>query len=316
MKKTLVMMLALASGVAYAEYKDGNGGAQIVSAGTSIAVDSPTYSEYHVSGKGGVFYVENGGELSLTGAIDFTENYQDETIDEGSYAGTGIKSDVYLEDGAKLNISAQISGDGNMQVDTESGVYWQIEGGVLNGVSMTSDSFSGSVADSFVSIEILDNSATPALTLANVTLENCFVLVDPAVSVAASGLTLDAWSSLNSLGGILLGGNNAITLEGLESLQLDGVTLGDGAALALTLTGEQLGEVTGGPVTVEFTGLSLEGEADFTVTCEGVDALQVSGYSVTDVGVSVTLSTVVPEPTTATLSLLALAALAARRRRR
>lgn len=310
-------MLALASGVACAAYKDGNGGAQIVSAGTSIAVDSPTYSEYHVSGKGGVFYVENGAELNLTGAIDFNENYQDETIEDGSYAGTGIYSDVYLEDGAKLNISAQISGDGNMQVDTEAGVYWQIEGGVLNGVSMTSDSFSGSVADSFVSIEILDYSATPALTLANVTLENSFVLVDPAVSVAASGLTLDAWSSLNSLGGnILLGGSNAITLEGLKSLQLDGVTLGDGAALALTLTGEQLGEVTGAPVTVEFTGLSLEGEADFTVTCEGVDALQVSGYSVTDIGVSVTLSTVVPEPTTATLSLLALAALAARRRRR
>ncbi len=316
MKKTLILLLALASGVAYAEYKDGNGGAQIVSAGTSIAVDSPTYSEYHVSGKGGVFYVENGATLNLTGAVDFSENYQDETIEDGSYAGTGIYSDVYLQNGAKLNISAQISGDANMYIDTESGAYWWIDGGVLDSVSMSGNTFSGSVADSFVSIEILDYTATPALTLSNVSLSNSTMMFDPAVSVSASGLALDASSYFYSFGGdVLLSGSNTMTLEGLKSYQLDGVTLGEGAALALTLTQEQLEELTDSTVTIELVGLSLEGDAAFTAISEGADSLQILGYTTTDGGVSVTVSTVVPEPTTATLSLLALAALAARRRR-
>ncbi len=310
-------MLALVSGVACAEYKDGNGGKQVVTSGNSVTIENPTISEYHVSGKGGAFYVENGATLNLTGSVDFSENYQDETIEDGSYAGTGIYSDVYLEDGAKLNISAEIAGDADMHIDTESGAYWGIYGGVLDSVSMTGNTFSGSVADSFVSIENLDYTATPALTLSNVSLTNSMMMFDPAVSVSASGLTLDATSYFYSLGGdVLLSGSNTMTLEGLESYQLEGVTLGEGAALALTLTQEQLEELTDSTVTIELVGLSLEGDAAFTAISEGADSLQILGYTTTDGGVSVTVSTVVPEPTTATLSLLALAALAARRRRR
>lgn len=314
MKKTLILMLALASGVACAEYKDGNGGKQVVTSGNSVTIENPTISEYHVSGKGGAFYVENGATLNLTGSVDFSENYQDETIEDGSYAGTGIYSDVYLEDGAKLNISAQISDDGYMYIDTESGAYWVIKGGVLDSVSMTGNTFSGSVADSIVSIEILDGTATPALTLTNVSLINSTMTFDPAVSVSASGLALDASSYFG--GDVLLSGSNTMTLAGLKSDQLDGVTLGEGAALALTLTQEQLEELTGSTITIELVGLSLEGDAAFTAISEGADSLQILGYTTTDGGVSVTVSTVVPEPTTATLSLLALAALAARRRRR
>ncbi len=317
MKKTLILMLALASGMACAEYKDGNGGKQVVTSGNSVTIENPTISEYHVSGKGGAFYVENGATLNLTGSVDFSENCQDETIEDGSYAGTGIYSDVYLENGATLNISAEIAGDANMHIDTESGAYWVIDGGVLDSVSMTGNTFSGSVADSFVSIEILDYTATPALTLSNVTLSNSTMMFDPSVSVSASGLTLDSTSYFYSSGGdVLLCGSNTMTLEGLESYQLDGVTLGEGAALALTLTQEQLEELTDSTITIELVGLSLEGDAAFTAISEGADSLQILGYTTTDGGVSVTVSTVVPEPTTATLSLLALAALAARRRRR
>ncbi len=314
MKKTLILMLALASGVACAEYKDGNGGKQVVTSGNSVTIENPTISDYHVSGKGGAFYVENGATLNLTGSVDFSENYQDETIENGSYAGTGIDSDVYLQNGAKLNISAQISGDGDMYVDTEAGAYWGIYGGVLDSVSMTGNTFSGSVAGSFVSIEILDGTATPALTLSKVSLTNSTMTFDPAVSVSASGLALDASSYFG--GDVLLSGSNTMTLKGLKSDQLDGVTLGEGAALALTLTQEQLEELTGSTITIELVGLSLEGDAAFTAISEEADSLQILGYTTTDGGVSVTVSTVVPEPTTSTLSLLALAALAARRRRR
>ncbi len=317
MKKTLILMLALASGVACAEYKDGNGGKQVVTSGDTVTIENPTISEYHVSGKGGAFYVENGATLNLTGAVDFSENYQNETIEDGSYAGTGIYSDVYLENGATLNISAEIAGDANMHIDTESGAYWWIDGGVLDGVSMSGNTFSGSVADSFVSVEILDYSSTPYLTMADVTLSNSTMMFDPSVSVSASGLTLDATSYFYSFGGdVLLSGCNTMTLEGLESYQLEGVTLGEGAALALTLTLEQLGELSDSTITIELVGLSLEGDAAFTAISEGADSLQILGYTLTNGGVSVTVSTVVPEPTTATLSLLALAALAARRRRR
>ncbi|MBR3926696.1 MAG: PEP-CTERM sorting domain-containing protein [Akkermansia sp.] len=315
MKKTLILMLALASGVACAEYKDGNGGKQVVTSGNSVTIENPTISEYHVSGKGGAFYVENGATLNLTGSVDFSENYQDEEIAEGAFDGHGIYNDVYLENGATLNISAEIAGvDANMHIDTESGAYWEIVGGVLDSVSMTGNTFSGSVADSIVSIEILDGSATPALTLTNVSLINSTMTFDPAVSVSASGLALDASSYFG--GDVLLSGSNTMTLAGLKSDQLEGVTLGEGAALALTLTQEQLEELTGSTVTIELVGLSLEGDAAFTAISEEADSLQILGYTTTDGGVSVTVSTVVPEPTTATLSLLALAALAARRRRR
>ncbi len=308
-------MLALVPGVACAEsYKDGNGGRQVVTSGESVTVENPTYSEYHVSGKGGVFYVESGAELNLTGAVDFSENYQDEEVAEGVFYK--FLNDVYLENGAKLNISAEIAGDANMHIDTESGAYWWIDGGVLEGVSMTSNTFSGCVADSFVSIENLDDTATPSLTLEDVSLINSQILIDPTVSVSASNLTLDASSYFNSFGGyVLLGGSNSMELEGLESYQLDGVTLGEGAALSFTLSAESLEALADSTVTVNFYGLSLEGEATFTAMSDEAASLQIVSYTTTDEGVSVTLSTIVPEPTTATLSFLALAALVARRRR-
>lgn len=308
MKKTFLLSLFLLPfDIASAElsFKEGNGGVASVEAGSVYTAENSIYSEYNVSGKGGVFYVEKNAQLALSGTLGFLDNYHNAEVEEG--IPYGDTNDVYLEDGATLTATATIESE--LYVEEVGGIYYSIyrNGGdamSFSGFSISSSTVSGSVTGADISVE-------GAASFNDLSLTSTIIWAE---SGSASGITLDAASSLN--GAVLLSGNNAVILEGWESWQLADVTLADGASLVFTLTPEQL-ESMGNELTITLGALSLQGEATFAVANDG---LQVTGYSVeVDAGgnksVVVTVAAV-PEPTTATLSLLALAALAARRRRR
>jgi len=143
-----------------------------------------------------------------------------------------------------------------------------------------------------------------------------------ATSAHESTLTL---TTLQAGAGATLNANIAFTAD--SSLILDGaLTMGSDVALAtgmsLTLSESMLADLYGHQAVTLFTGVDK-------LTLDAVDiadgaALNVNGmfsnldtgydYNLAYVGGMVSLSAI-PEPTTATLSLLALAALAARRKR-
>lgn len=102
---------------------------------------------------------------------------------------------------------------------------------------------------------------------------------------------------------------------------MSGVTLADDVTLTLGLTGEQLAEMEV-EFTVELKEVSVADGASLTLTTGSLGdtstGLTIVSWTQGSTGLLVEMqqsSLVVPEPATATLSLLALAALAARRRR-
>ncbi len=137
-------------------------------------------------------------------------------------------------------------------------------------------------------------------------------------TITIGALTAGANATLNA--NLVFTEASILTLDGTLAM---GSTIELATGMSLTLSAEMLRDLYGGTIVNLFTGvdtLALDGETidSGTVLAENIfDGLS-SDYSynlryTTDGTVS--LSTI-PEPTTATLSMLALAALAARRRRR
>lgn len=144
---------------------------------------------------------------------------------------------------------------------------------------------------------------------------------------AVSDISMDENASISATrSGVTLGGNNSLTIGGMEykaelgtwvTTQLSGLKLIDQTCLTLNMTADQLSEL-GDSFVVTFNGLSVADAADITIATGSVigSAETLSLLETTIIGGCLTVSMkVIPEPATATLSLLALAALAARRRR-
>lgn len=115
---------------------------------------------------------------------------------------------------------------------------------------------------------------------------------------------------------LTLGDNVTLTLAEGSKLDVTELTIGTGLNLVITLSKEAF-------ATLDNTTFDIfsvqEGEVDLTgANVSFTDGEQTKTGTITAEGGSITVtdSYVVPEPTTATLSLLALAALAARRRRK
>lgn len=144
---------------------------------------------------------------------------------------------------------------------------------------------------------------------------------------AVSNISMDENASINtSRSGVTLGGNNSLTIGGMTydaelgtwvTAQLRGLTLIDQTCLTLNMTAEQLAEL-GDSFVLTFDGLAVADAANITVATGSVigsaETLSLLETTMTGGYLTVTMK-VIPEPATATLSLLALAALAARRRR-
>ena len=144
---------------------------------------------------------------------------------------------------------------------------------------------------------------------------------------AVSNISMDENASINTTRfGVTLGGNNSLTIGGMEydaelgtwvTKQLSGLKLIDQTCLTLNMTADQLSEL-GDSFVLTFDGLAVADAANITVATGSIigsaETLSLLETTMTGGYLTVTMK-VIPEPATATLSLLALAALAARRRR-
>ncbi len=143
-------------------------------------------------------------------------------------------------------------------------------------------------------------------------------------SAELSNLVISADSSIVSNSTATLSGANYLVLDSTSSDQLEGLTLVDGVVLTLGCTPNVLSSGEMGDTVVFnviLNGLQIAENANVTLAAGGMTTqsaeLSINSWQVTEGGVSVSMSAkYVPEPATATLSLLALCGLAARRRRK
>lgn len=324
MKKSL-LFLALLSGMACAEdyvgverenqYKPGNG-YYIVEDGETCKVKGCSFSDFIVSGNGGVFYVTENSTLELSGNNNFSDNYAWDLLEEGSPTGDGVRSDVYLDVGSTLTATATTVNE--LYVWTASNVRFEIYGGAsveLTDVTIGASSVSGTFTGIDISIIESEAGDNPAVELSNMVLTNSLIFVDDSVTTTASGMELDAESSLT--GNVVLNGNNKLALNLInsgdsDSWQLDGATLGADSSLVLTLSSDWLSNDEA--FTILLGGLSAEEGAVITSAHEGLAVIGVEQDEEAG-GVKVTFKAV-PEPTTVTLSLLGVLVFTGRRRRR
>lgn len=235
---------------------------------------------------------------------------------------SALRGDLTIQDGA---------------VDTETMRFSAIgEAGTLNGVSgVAADSteLSGGTGRQ-MKVELL--AAGLSFSLHELVLNDTVIEAQEGVhAVALNNVSLDAGSSLrlNSAEtlGTLNGANTvqaaiipvAAAAEGgaadglhLYSDQLNGFSL-TGGSLTLALTDDIWAAVSGN-FDVTFNGLQVAENAAVTYALDGSNApatAALRGVETHSGGVTFLLATVIPEPATATLSLLALVGLVTRRRR-
>lgn len=166
------------------------------------------------------------------------------------------------------------------------------------------------------------NTTLTAMAGSGVTLSN--VSFDAASALKGDG---SGMHQLTGMGNVLTLANNPMQVDTqagtitYTTTQLDGFTLAGGAGLLLDASALDLPAVAYGEYTmsIELAGFTAtDATPSVTITGQRWDSAGTVDYSWTtgDVGLMVTFTAMVPEPATSTLSLLALAALAARRRRK
>lgn len=192
----------------------------------------------------------------------------------------------------------------------------------LSGVTVTESSISSEGEQKGVICGAVIGSAysESMISVTNVSLTDTDIRAEAPLTLC--DISMDADSSIHSSESYqtLLQGDNIVELNSLTSTQLQGVTLADGATLTLTLSEDLLSGV-GEDFNIILEDLSLAENAVVTLNVKMADgatnSVTMSGYTQESGGVKIKMSgaATVPEPTTATLSLLALVALSARRRR-
>lgn len=252
----------------------------------------------------------------------------------GSFSAESLNigaGDIALQNGATLSVADLMSVSAAGSTATLTG--GKVEEGCLNGVRMTdvlaemSGSLSYTVSDMVMSgassLHLRDGVLEAADTqLRSLSVDQGAAVQGTALSVAEA-CRVEVAASLSPVMTLAAADEPAPVV--LYSQQLAGVQLKDGASLTLNLDGlrEQL-RPDATLYTVVFTDLAWEsGQADVTpaVTLQAGSWAQERDVQLLSAvhdsfSTAVTLSIQAPEPATATLSLLALAALAARRKRR
>ena len=293
-----------------------------MSAGTALYLD---HVELTITGEG-TKVIDNTRGL-YNSLVDPTLNYT--SVFGGRNESTTI---VKIEDGASMSIQNNGlyvgTGDRNTTTITVSG---KSEKGVSSSLSVEGTAYLGcSYGDtnsSSTTVLVKDGAVATFDDVvlgyyenkaASIQVESATLNLNDIMWVGNDGsLSVDEASTLG-LALTSLGGGTAIMLT--ESAKL---TIADGATIVLTLSDAVIEALAakGGAEVVEwnlFSGLT-DDDTVGNVTVKTADA----GYTLSNVNLSTQDGVVklqatasIPEPTTATLSLLALAALAARRRRK
>lgn len=235
---------------------------------------------------------------------------------------SALQGDLTLQDGAVDTATMRFSAIG--EAGTLSGV---------SGVAADSTELSGGTGQQML-VELL--AAGVSFSLHELVFNDAVIEAQAGVhAVVLNNISLDAGSSLRLNSAETLGTlNGANTVQAaiipvaaaaedgetemlhLYSDQLDGFTLA-GGSLTLTLT-DDIWAAAPDAFAVTFNGLQVAADAAVTYALGGGNVpatATLRGVEATQGGVTFLLATVIPEPATATLSLLALSMLGLRRRR-
>ena len=157
-------------------------------------------------------------------------------------------------------------------------------------------------------------------TLTDVAIENSTVEVAEGTNLTLENVAFTTFQNnidgLPALSGLVLGDDVALTLNAGDTLKVKDLTIGNGVEIIITLSNEAFMALDNS----EFKLFTVEdGDVDLSaVSFTFTDGKQTKSGTVSANGGSISVTDtqlVVPEPTTAVLSLLALCGLAARRRR-
>ncbi len=242
---------------------------------------------------------------------------------DATVSGSGT---IELQQGASLRLN-------ETGADANTSVSYELRGGSLtvgnhsnlsSGFLISSGTFTKENAATSLNVDIV---AEGAVTLGNIAASDISHLETVNADALVSGLsgTLELKEVMVAMGINSVGTNGAALLfsegglsVGTLTLNLDAelsaalAALADGGAVGYTATGSMPGlVVNSGSLSADRIIINLaEDYGDYVATADSIS--QQDGYSY----VNYSVSKAIPEPATATLSLLALAALAARRRKR
>ncbi len=272
---------------------------------------------------GGAINVNEGGEMTVkSGAtVNSTVNAGQLTIGEGAtYSNVSVSATTIV---GIAGLEASLT---NATIELKGETY------SITGVKLT-----GSTVTISEGTLTLDNEALESITQLTVDANARATMADgSSMAVGNSGVSV-AFTGKD--GGLAVSAGKTetigeITYTLVTTDQLNGMVLNDDSRITLTLTGDIEQMLLGTQsVALQFDGL-VKAEAAATLrslvgastSADGIFTLAGTGYTIADVAyndnntvvyiaAAATPAEGVPEPTTATLSLLALAALAARRRR-
>ena len=253
-----------------------NGGTISQTAGTINVAANASMTASSVN-VGGVFEVANGGVLSA-GVITVTEGGK--LINNGVITGSS---------------AATLAADDELALLNNDEMLIVIAGGVMENNGVTDKNI---LVQDGGALTLLDGASVGSVTM------------EQGGEVTINGTAVT--------GALTLTGGTVTFTEGATLQIADGtnVTISDAVSIVVNLSGDSLDElVNGGTYTLFDTSADLEEINGTTITfvTESGSVEHTVNYAG---GGAVEIAPVVPEPTTATLSLLALAALAARRRRK
>ena len=289
---------------------------------TTLKYDSITSPNISIQGR-----TNTGSTVHLEiGAIDASEGRVNLHTYKGNIAVGDIQAD-YIQvatNQGSITISGTVVATGSeASTITTSGSEGKASGNIiLAGANITNVAFTNYIINESYS-EMIPVGAVEIQ--GDTTLNNVYFSSDTVEVAAGANLTLEdvaftarqeSIDGVASSTGLVLGDNVTLTLIGNEPVEVKSLTLGTGVDIVISLSEEDFAALDG----KEFEIFSVtEGEVDLSnvnFTFTDGEEYKSGTISATGGSISVTNSHAIPEPTTATLSLLALAALAARRRRK
>lgn len=293
--------------------------------GAEATITGPFTAEtVQANGSGGVVYMGEGSKLTLRtenagDRIEMNGNEEDVPANKLGTPGKGYPNDIYMEKDALLTVdtaegSVIVLGSGVESADTAT--LFKVGSGTLE-LGDTSFFDAGAIVVKEGMLRLLQEELTAASvevqTGAALNIERASSIVQ-AESVVFNGQLNFVYSSVWE--------NN---VDGLAALTLasDTVSLGETSSVSLTLPDSVLESLAEGgeffAYLIDVNGLPQTLSASLEQLLESLTVLNVQGQAVSGVTVSEEKGRItvvaIPEPATATLSLLALAALCARRRR-
>lgn len=292
----------------------------VISLGSGLWSASGAETTVVKKGAGKLIFEEHSDNTRMEAAF----NVESGTVEMKAYVST---SSVRVEAGASVFLDSPDVDEicslavGTPAADTKEIIFSSNREGItLSGLEVNAEGIS-SVGEEKGSISgaTLAFWAESKLSVNNITLSDSDVWVDSAVDM--SNISMDVDSSIGASAETMLSGDNYLELAGLESAQLFGVTLADGATLSITFAESLIAHQKPDNFSIILEGLQLAENASVTlnVQVEGATDFSVimSGYTPVEEGLQISLGVApaVPEPSTTTLALLALAGLVSRRRR-